>query len=125
MRPLSRSRSLIATFAVLALASACGSSGEQKVADMDEVLVRTASSVQGQAALANAGAQVSGPLSCTSSRTDAGVSVSCTGTTVDGKPVEVSGTATNLSGGDAVEGDFVGSVAGQQVFTSDCLGCAP
>ena len=91
--------------------------------DVDELLVRTASSVQGQVALAKLGAQVSGPLSCTSAQTDAGVTVSCTGTTVDGKPVAVSGTATSLPGGNAVKGNFVGTVAGQQVFTSDCLGC--
>jgi hypothetical protein len=102
---------------------ACGGSGVQQVKDMDELLVRTAASVQGQAELAQAGAQVSGPLSCTTSQQDAGVDVSCTGTTVDGKPVEVTGTATSLPGGDAVQGEFLGTVAGQQAFSLECLGC--
>jgi len=114
---------VVGVFVVLGLLSACGGSGVQQVKDVDELLARTASSVQGQAALAKVGAEVSGPLSCTSAQGDSGVTVSCTGTTVEGKPVTLSGTVTSLPGGSAVQGNFVGSVAGQQVFNSDCLGC--
>lgn len=109
--------------ALLTLVAACGSDGVQQVKDMDETLVRTAASVQGQAALAKVGAQVSGPLSCTSAQTDDGVTVDCSGTTVDGKGVEVKGTASSLPGGNAVKGNFVGTVEGQQVFSLDCMGC--
>ena len=115
---------VVAVLSVLAFVSACGDSGVKQVADVDEVLVRTASVVQGQNELAKVGAQLTGMLSCSTSQVDAGVTVACTGTTVDGKSVEVSGTATSLPGGNAVQGDFVGSVDGKQVFTSDCLGCA-
>ncbi len=101
----------------------CGESGQQQVADVDEVLVRTAAAAQGQAELAKVGAEVSGPLSCTSTQQESGVEVSCTGTTVDGRPVAVTGTATSLEGGNAPAGNFVGTVAGKQVFSLDCLGC--
>jgi len=112
------------TLLALPFLAACGSNGVQQVANMDEVLVRTATSVQGQAALSRAGAEVASPLSCTSSQVDGGVSVSCTGTTVDGKAVQLTGTATSLPGGNAVKGNFVATVDGQQVLTSDCLGCS-
>jgi hypothetical protein len=108
---------------VLGAVTGCGDSGVKQVQDLDEVLVRTAVSVQGQAALSGKGAQVSGPLSCTSERSDSGVEVNCAGRTVDGRAVAVTGTATSLSGGNAVKGEFVGALEGQQVFTSQCLGC--
>jgi uncharacterized Zn-binding protein involved in type VI secretion len=101
----------------------CGRTGEQQVADVDEVLVRTAVATQGQVELSEVGAEVSGPPSCTSTQQDSAVDVSCTGTTVDGRPVAVSGTATSLEGGNAPKGSFVGTVAGQQVFSLPCLGC--
>ena len=101
----------------------CGTTGEQQVADVDEVLVRTAVATQGQVELAKVGAEVSGPLSCTSTQQDSAVDVSCTGTTVDGRPVAVTGTATSLEGGNRPQGNFIGSVAGGQVFSLTCLGC--
>ena len=110
--------------AVLSLLLAgCGQTGQQQVADVDEVLVRTAVSTQGQVELAEVGAEVSGPLSCTSTQQESAVDVSCTGTTVDGRPVAVTGTATSLEGGNAPQGNFVGTVAGAQVFSLTCLGC--
>ena len=104
-------------------ATACGSSGEETVEQVDEVLVRTAAANFGQQELAKAGAQVSGPLSCSTTRQDGGVDISCSGTTVDGRPVAVTGTATALPGGKTLEGSFVGTASGQQVFSLKCLGC--
>ena len=109
---------------MLSVLAACGSNGVQQVKDVDEVLVRTAASVQAQNEMLKVGAQLSGPMSCTTSQQDSGVQVSCTGTTLDGKPAQVTGTATSLPGGSTVQGDFVGTVAGQQVFALKCLGCA-
>ena len=65
--------------------SGCGSSGEETVDQVNEVLVRTAAANLGQRELAKVGAEVSGPLSCSTSRQDDGVDVSCTGTTLDGR----------------------------------------
>jgi len=107
----------------LCLVLVSGCNGEQQVADVDEVLARTAASVQGQAALAKAGVEVSGPLSCTSEQVDGGVAIECTGTSLTGQAVTLSGTATSLPGGSAVKGSFTGTANGQQVLTADCLGC--
>jgi hypothetical protein len=102
--------------------AACGSSGEKQVTEMTEVIVRTAASTQGQTALSDAGVEVSGPLSCTTSPQGNEFAVSCSGTSLDGRAVTVTGTATSVPGGTSVAGDFVGTAAGQQVFSSDCLG---
>ena len=109
--------------AALSLILVSGCNGEQQVADVDEVLARTAASVQGQAALAKVGVEVSGPLSCTSAQVDGGVSIECTGTSLAGQAVTLSGTATSLPGGSAVKGSFTATANGQQVLTADCLGC--
>jgi hypothetical protein len=102
--------------------AACGASGEKQVTEMTEVIVRTAASTQGQAALSDAGVDVSGPLSCTTQPKGDQFTVSCTGTSLDGRAVTVSGTATSAPGGTSVAGTFVGTAGGQQVFSSDCLG---
>jgi len=115
-------RAISVCLLVLAVA-ACGSNGEETVEQVDEVLVRTAAANLGQQELAKAGAQVSGPLSCSTTRQEGGVDISCSGTTVDGRAVEVTGTATSLPGGNTVKGSFVGTASGQQVFSLECLGC--
>jgi hypothetical protein len=89
---------------------------------MTDLLVKTAASTQGQAELAASGVEVSGPLSCTTTPTGDDFTVSCSGTSVDGKAVTVTGTATSLPGGSSVAGSFVGTAAGAEVFSLDCLG---
>lgn len=106
----------------LLVVSGCGKSGEQQVAQMTEVLVRTAASVQGQAELAKVGVEVSGPLACTTQPSGDQFTVSCTSTSLDGKAVTVTGTATSLPGGSSVAGNFVGTAGATQVFALDCLG---
>lgn len=115
-------RILPAVVLILSLA-ACGSGGEEQVEQMTETLVRTAASTQGQAELAKVGVEVSGPLSCRTTPQGPEFSVDCTGTALDGRPVTVSGAATSLVGGQAVEGSFVGTAGATQVFSLDCLGC--
>lgn len=105
------------------LLTSCGSDGQEKVEQMTEVLVRTAASNQGQAELNAAGVQVSGPLSCQTTPQGEQIQVSCTGTSLDGQPVTVTGTADSLPGGSSVKGQFVGTAGTQQVFSLDCLGC--
>jgi len=100
----------------------CGSSGEKQVTEMTEVIVKTAASTRGQAALAAAGVEVSGPLSCTTTPSGDAFTVNCSGTSLDGRQVTVTGTATSVPGGTSVAGNFIGTAGGQQVFSSECLG---
>lgn len=90
---------------------------------MTETLVGAAASTQGQAELADVGVEVSGPLSCKTTPDGDQITVACTGTALDGRPVTVAGTATSLPGGTTVQGNFVGTAGGTQVFAVDCLGC--
>ncbi len=122
MTHLQRALSM-ATLALLLTVSGCGSSGEDQVEQMTETLVRTAASTQGQAELARAGVEVSGPLSCQTTPSGSGIEVACSGRALDGRPVTVTGTATSMPGGTSVQGSFVGAAGGTQVFSLDCLGC--
>lgn len=117
-----RALPVVALAALLGLFG-CGSSGEDQVKQMTETLVRTAASTQGQAELADAGVEVSGPLSCRTTPSQDEIEVTCEGTALDGRPVTVTGTATSMPGGTSVQGSFVGTAGGTQVFTLDCLGC--
>lgn len=116
-------RHLMVLTSVVVAVAGCGSSGEQQVEQMTETLVRTAASTEGQAELAGAGVEVSGPLSCQTTPSGDDFEVACTGTALDGRAVTVTGTATSLPGGSSVQGSFVGTAAGAQVFATDCLGC--
>lgn len=113
---------VLLSLAAVAVAG-CGSSGVEQVEQMTETLVRTAASTQGQAELADAGVEVSGPLSCKTTPQGDEIEVDCTGTALDGRAVTVAGTATSLPGGSSVQGTFVGTAAGTQVFATECLGC--
>lgn len=121
--PVMRLRFFVCLSLAAVAVAGCGSSGEQQVEKMTETLVRTAASTQGQAELADAGVEVSGPLSCQTTPRGDEFAVSCTGTALDGRAVTVTGTATSLPGGSSVEGTFVGTAAGTQVFATECLGC--
>ncbi|MEO8106394.1 MAG: hypothetical protein ABI720_03670 [Actinomycetes bacterium] len=118
-----RLRTLVVISSAVVIVAGCGSSGVAQVEKMTETLVRTAASTQGQAELAAVGVEVSGPLSCQTTPKGDDFEVSCTGKALDGRDVTVVGTATSLPGGSSVEGTFVGTAAGTQVFAIDCLGC--
>lgn len=100
----------------------CGSDATEQVTEMTAVIVKTAASVQGQVALADAGIEVSGPLSCTAEPDGDNFAVRCSGTSLDGREVTLSGTATSVPGGQSVAGTFVATAGGQQVLSTDCLG---
>ena len=113
-----------AALAIVAVgwASGCGQNGTEQVTQMTAVIVKTAASVQGQAALADAGIEVSGPLDCTAEPTGDEFTLSCSGTSLDGREVSLTGTATSVPGGQSVAGSFVATAGGQQVLSSQCLG---
>jgi hypothetical protein len=108
---------------VLAAGLLAGCNGQQQVADMDETLVRTAVSTQATQALMNVNVEISGPMACTSAQAGGGtVTVNCTATSLEGKPVVLTGSVTALIGGNSPKGTFTATAAGQQVLNTDCLG---
>ena len=120
---MTRIRLAVTLSSVVLVVAGCGASGEKQVEQMTETLVNTAASTQGQAELADVGVEVSGPLSCQTTSQGDTFDVACSGTALDGRPVTVTGNAMSLPGGTSVQGSFVGTAGGTQVFAVDCLGC--
>jgi len=91
-----------------------------------EVVVRNLATQQGEEQFQNAGHTLQGPLTCEANVEDGveKVDVSCTGTTKDGQAAALTGTTDELPGASVVsiKGQFVGTVAGTQVFSVDHLG---
>lgn len=91
-----------------------------------ETAVRNLASTHGADDFERAGHEIEGDLECEASVAggEADVDVTCTGTTVDGDEAELSGTTSELPGASAteLEGDFTGTVAGEEVFSTDRLG---
>jgi hypothetical protein len=118
---------LLATSAVLVMAAAlAGCDDTEKQLDkakqeVGEFAVRNAAAVAGSAAFYENGHPLDKRLTCRADITsDNKATLTCTGTTKDGKPVTLDGTAD----GDSVEkGSYVGKVDGQEVFSKDCLDC--
>ena len=92
---------------------------EEGSQDARETAIRGAVSAAAGARLEVDGYRVDGTLTCAATPPSFGTfTVDCTGTTVDGEPIEVTGGRPE--GGD---GEIVGTVAGEQVLTSDdCFG---
>ena len=110
-----------AAIALLALGG-CGGAAEDKVTEVTDVIVNTAASTRGQAQFVLSGVQISSPLSCDTQPSGEDFTVSCTGTSSDGKALTMTGTATSVPGGSSLAGSFVGVANGQQVFSTECLG---
>ncbi len=86
-----------------------------------EFAIRNAAAIAGTETFKQNGAELKERLACTAKvTTDNKATVSCTGTTLDGKAATLDGTAD----GDAAEkGSFVGKVDGKELFSQDCLDC--
>jgi hypothetical protein len=87
------------------------------------IVARTASPAVQQAA----GAKLAHKLSCkvAGGASSAGLPVTCTDTTVVGKPVRLTGTvkkAANSSAGDYVKGTFTVTAGGRTVLQKSCFG---
>ena len=91
-----------------------------------EAAVRNIATQQGEEQFKNAGKELDGPLNCTAKIEDgaAKVDVDCTGTVKAGGAAKLTGTTSELPGASVVElkGSFVGTVDGNQVFTTESLG---
>ncbi|HXH58021.1 hypothetical protein [Iamia sp.] len=91
-----------------------------------ETAARNIASEQGEDEFSSAGEEIDGDLSCEAEAADGAdtVDVTCTGTTEDGGEAELIGTTSELPGASAteLEGDFTGTVDGDEVFATDRLG---
>ena len=92
-----------------------------------ETAVRNIATQQGEEQFTNAQNPLDdNGLTCEATMADgvAGVSVSCTGTTQDGKAATLEGETSEVPGASIteLEGNFVGSVDGTEVFTTQKLG---
>ena len=113
---------MASSVAALLVLGGCGGAAEDKVTEVTGVIVNTAASTRGQAQFVSSGVQISSPLSCDTQPSGEDFTVSCTGTSSDGKKLSMTGTATSVPGGSSLAGSFVGVADGQQVFSTDCLG---
>jgi hypothetical protein len=107
-------------------ASEASSAIDEGADDATEAVARNLASEHGDDQFEQAGHDIEGDLTCeadASGGNDA-VEITCTGTTESGGAAELTGTTSELPGASAteLEGDFVGTVDGEEVFAVDRLG---
>lgn len=106
--------------------TAVGDAAGEVTDDAAGVLARNIATQQGEEQFTNAGHALDGPLTCTSTIADGAdsIEIACTGTTQEGGAAVLTGTTNELPGASVVslEGQFTGTVDGQEVFTTDNLG---
>lgn len=94
--------------------------------DAVELAARNFASIQGADEFENAGHPIEGDLTCEADATDdlTAVQIDCTGTTADGGEAVLTGTTSEFPGAsfDELDGDFVGTVDGSEVFSTERLG---
>lgn len=94
--------------------------------DAVELATRNFVSEQAEEEFDDAGHPIDGELTCTADAASdlTAVEVACSGTTVDGASAELLGTTSELPGVSIteLEGDFVGTVDGDEVLQTDRLG---
>ncbi len=87
--------------------------------EVGEFAIRNAAAIAGTEAFKQNNYELSEQLDCVADVTrDNDATVSCTGTTKDGKAATLEGTA---DGDNLDKGNFVGKVDGQEVFSKDSL----
>jgi predicted small secreted protein len=91
-----------------------------------ETVARNVATQQGEEQFKNAQHELSGPLKCTAKvqANAAKIDIACSGSTKDAKVATLRGTTSELPGASVVSlnGTFVGSVDGAEVFTTQRLG---
>ena len=94
--------------------------------DAVELAARNFAAVQAGQEFEDAGHVIDGVLTCEADATNdlTAVEISCVGTTVDGGEASMSGTTSEFPGVsfDELDGDFVGTVDGAEVFSTERLG---
>jgi ABC-type enterochelin transport system substrate-binding protein len=91
-----------------------------------ETVARTIATQQGEEQFKNAQHELTAPLKCTAKvqSNAAKIDIACSGATKDAKAATLRGTTSELPGASVVSlnGTFVGSVDGTEVFTTQRLG---
>ncbi len=108
-------------------ATTVADAADEAALDAAEATARTIGAEQGAEEFADNDAELDGDLTCeaTGGESDPDqIILMCTGTTMDGGEAELSGNTSELPGASAteLEGDFTGTVDGDEVFTTDRLG---
>lgn len=128
MRNRSTVRTLVAAALVAGTLAACTEGQQQEIVDdTAEVAIRNAAAAAGTAAFERQGLEVSDVLECTANSTGGveEVTVTCAGTSDDGKELALDGSVSANERDvsvEAIRGSFVGTVDGEEVFSEDCLG---
>ena len=99
---------------------------EEGADDAAETAVRNLASSQGEDEFSANGVDVEGDLTCEAATSDdaSNMEVTCTGTGTDGQDLSLEGTTDELPGASVteLEGTFVGTADGEEVFNVDTLG---
>lgn len=130
MRARLRCLSFLAVVALASCSADTRSSIENDVQNgtdaVAESVARNVATQQGEEQFKNAGHELAGPLVCTAKveQNAAKIRIECTGSTKSGAVASLSGTTNELPGASvvALNGQFVGTVNGAQVFESRRLG---
>jgi hypothetical protein len=135
-----RAQLLLAPALSLALLGACsddddgaddaaedvGDAVDEASNDAIEVTARNIASAQGEDEFSAAGIDIEGDLTCEASADEDAdaVDISCTGTSTDGQDLALEGTTDEIPGASVteLEGSFVGTAGGEEVFSVDTLG---
>jgi hypothetical protein len=134
-----RAHLLLAPALSLALLGACGSDDsvddvaedvgdaiDETASDAIETAARNIASAQGEDEFSAAGIDVDGDLACeaTVEEQEDSVDIGCTGTGADGQALALAGTTSEIPGASIteLEGTFVGTADGTEVFAVDTLG---
>jgi hypothetical protein len=140
--PSFRAQLLLAPALALALLGACGSDDDDDGADdaaedvgdaVDETAndaieatARNIASAQGEDEFSAADIDIEGDLTCEANADEDAdaVDISCTGTSTDGQDLALDGTTDEIPGASVteLEGSFVGTADGDEVFSVDTLG---
>jgi len=141
MRSLRAQLLLAPAVSLLLLAAACSDDGDNSADDVAkdvssavdegtndaaETAARNLASAQGEDEFSAAGVDVEGDLTCEATASDQvdTMQINCTGTGTDGQALALEGTTNEVPGASVteLEGTFVGTADGTEVFNVDTLG---
>ena len=143
MRSLRAQLLLAPAVSLVLLAAACSNDDENSADDLAEdvstavdegtddaaeAAARNLASAQGEDEFSAAGVDIEGDLTCEATATASDqvdtMQISCTGTSTDGQALALEGTTDEVPGASVteLEGTFVGTADGTEVFNVDTLG---
>jgi hypothetical protein len=94
--------------------------------DAAEAVARNLASAQGEDEFGAVDIEVEGDLTCEAAMTEeaTAVEVTCTGESTEGQALALQGVTSEVPGASVteLEGNFIGTADGEEVFTVDTLG---